>query len=552
MPGSRRARRVPRALPVRAAAGLAVLVLAAAGCGGGDGGGGGPEGVVRASWGDPQHPLEPANTNEVQGGKVLDMIFRGLKRYDPETGEAKNAMAKSITTDDQRTFTVTIEDGWTFSDGTPVTAQSYVDAWNYGAHVDNAQIGSYFFQFIEGYEDVHPADENTEPSADTMSGLEVVDEHTFTVRLTEPFSLWPETLGYAAYAPLPRAFFDDHDAWLDKPVGNGPYRIDSYQRGQSMKLVRNDRYAGDDKPKNDGVELRVYTDNNTAYTDLQAGNLDLIDDVPASQLKNAEQDLGDRYLNQPAGILQTVSFPLYDRDWQGDDGRKLRAGLSMAIDREEITSRIYQDTRTPATDFTSPVLGEAGGYQEGLCGEVCEYHPDRAKELIEEAGGLPGGKVTISSNVDTGSHRQWMDAVCNSINNALDDSDACTVNPVPTFADFRNRVTGHEMTGMFRTGWQMDYPLIQNFLQPLYYTDASSNDSGYSSDRFDELIDEANAADDELAAVDTFKEAERQLVEDLPAIPLWYQNGTAGYSERLSDVRLNPFSVPVFTDIRVS
>jgi ABC-type oligopeptide transport system substrate-binding subunit len=508
--------------------------------------------VVRASWGDPQHPLEPANTNEVQGGKVLDMIFRGLKRYHPESGEAEDAMAESIETEDQQNFTVTIEDGWTFSDGTPVTADSYVDAWNHGAHLDNAQVGSYFFQFIEGYEDVHPADENAQARAETMSGLEVVDEHTFTVRLTEPFSLWPETLGYAAYAPLPRAFFDDHDAWLEKPIGNGPYKIDSYSRSRSMRLSVYEEYQGEDKARNEGVELRVYTDNNTAYTDLQAGNLDLIDDVPASQLQNAENDLGDRYINQPAGIIQTVSFPLYDDAWAGEDGARLRRGLSMAINREEITSRIYHDTRTPASDFTSPVLGDAGGYEEGLCGEVCRYDPDRAKQLIEEAGGLPGGGITLTSNVDTGSHRQWMDAVCNSVNNALDDTGACTVNPVPTFADFRNRVTGQEMTGMFRTGWQMDYPLIQNFLQPLYYTDASSNDSGYSSEEFDGLIDEANSAESEEDAIETFQEAEEVLVQDLPAIPLWYQNGTAGYSERLDDVTLNPFSVPVFTDIKVS
>ncbi|WP_052851546.1 peptide ABC transporter substrate-binding protein [Streptomyces avicenniae] len=527
------------------------LSLTATACGSTPADAGAGDRVVRASWGDPQHPLEPANTNEVQGGKVLDMIFRGLKRYDPKTGKAKNAMAESITTDDQQNFTITLKKGWKFSDGTPVTAASYVDAWNYGANAKNAQVSSYFFQFIDGYDAVHPADEDAEPTADTLSGLAVKDEHTFTVRLSEPFSLWPETLGYAAYSPLPQSFFDDHDAWLDKPVGNGPYRIDSYRPSQSMKLVKNKHFAGADKPKNDGVELRVYTDNNTAYTDLQAGNIDLVDDIPASQLANAENDLGDRFINQPAGIIQTVSFPLYDEDWQGADAAKLRKGLSMAINRKEITSKLYHDTRTPATDFTSPVLGKDGGYKKGLCGEACTYDPDRARELIEEAGGLPGGKITITSNVDTGSHRQWMDAVCNSINNALDKSKACTVNPVATFADFRNRVSGHKMTGMFRTGWQMDYPLIQNFLQPLYYTDGSSNDSGYSSSRFDDLVNRANAASDEGEAIGLFQDAERQLAKDLPAIPLWYQNGTGGFSDRLSDVRLNAFSVPVFTDIKV-
>jgi ABC-type oligopeptide transport system substrate-binding subunit len=315
-----------------------------------------------------------------------------------------------------------------------------------------------------------------------------------------------------------------------------------------MKLSVYKKYKGQNKAQNDGVELKVYTDNNTAYTDLQAGNLDIVDDIPATQLANAKQDLNGRYINQPAGIIQTVSFPLYQKQWQGEDARKIRMGLSMAINRKQITQKIYHGTRTPATDLTSPVLGKEGGYRKGLCGDTCTYDPKKAKQLIESAGGLPGGKITITSNVDTGSHRQWMEAACNSINNALGDNHACTVNPVPTFAKFRQQVSGKKMTGMFRTGWQMDYPLIQDFLQPIYYTDASSNDSGYSNPKVDSLIDKANAS---ATPVDTFVDAEKIILHDLPSIPLWYQNGTAGYSDRVSNVKLNPFSVPVFTDITV-
>ncbi|WP_461015401.1 peptide ABC transporter substrate-binding protein [Streptomyces daliensis] len=536
---------------VTGAVGCAAIVLAAAGCGGGGGGGGDTgtqDGVVRAFWTDPQNPIEPANTNEVQGGKVLDMTFRGLKRYDPDTGKAENAVAESIETSDQRNFTVKLEKGWKFSDGTPVTAKSFVDAWNYGALVTNKQVNSYFFEYIEGYEDVHP--EKGKPKAKKLSGLKAEDKHTFTVKLNQKFSLWPETLGYAAYAPLPEKFFEDHDGWLEKPVGNGPYKVDSYTKGQSMKLSRNGKYAGPDKPKNKGVELKVYTDQNTGYTDLQAGNLDVVDELPAAQLKNAKKDLDGRYINQPAGILQTVSLPLYKKQWKGEKALLVRRGLSMAINREEVTEKIYHGTRKPATDLTSPVLKAAGGYKAGLCGETCTYNPKKARQLIKQGGGLPGGKITLTSNVDTGSHQQWMEAVCNSINDTLGKSSACSVNPVPTFGEFRKNIAGKKMKGLFRTGWQMDYPLIQNFLQPLYYTDASSNDSGYSSSTVDKLMDEANAAQ-ESAAIAKFQEAEKQVLRDLPAIPLWYQNGNAGYSDRVSGVRLNPFSVPVFTDIKV-
>ncbi|MFD3476788.1 ABC transporter substrate-binding protein [Streptomyces sp. NPDC058695] len=528
------------------------VALAATACGGGSdsgGSGGDGSGIVRSSWGDPQNPLEPANTNEVQGGKVLDMVFRGLKRYNPKTGAAEDMLADKIETTDSVNFKITVKDGWTFSNGEKVTAKSFVDAWNYGADLKNNQKNAYFFGQIDGYDKVHP-DSGT-PSATSLSGLKVTGPLTFSVKLSQKFSLWPDTLGYAAFAPLPKAFFDDHDAWVSKPVGNGPYTIDSYTKGSQMSLRKWDAYPGTDKAQNGGVDLKVYTDNNTAYTDLTAGNLDLVDDVPASQLKNVEADLSGRYINSPAGIIQTLAFPFYDPAWNKADSDKVRKGLSMAINRKQITETIFQKTRTPATDWTSPVLGKDGGFQDGLCGDGCDYNPTEAKKLVQEGGGIPGGQVKIGYNADTGSHKEWVDAVCNSINNALGNDKACVGLPTGTFADFRNKITQKKMTGPFRAGWQMDYPLIQNFLQPLYYTNASSNDGKWSNKEFDKLVDQANAESDRAKAVKIFQQAEGVVRDNMAAIPLWYQNGSAGYSDKVSNVALNPFSVPVYNEIKV-
>ncbi|MGX1674169.1 peptide ABC transporter substrate-binding protein [Streptomyces sp. NPDC055400] len=530
----------------------AAVALAATACGGGgDGGGSGGDGsgIVRSSWGDPQNPLEPANTNEVQGGKVLDMVFRGLKRYNAKTGAAEDMLADKIETTDSVNFKITVKDGWTFSNGEKVTAKSFVDAWNYGADLKNNQKNAYFFGQIDGYDKVHP-DSGT-PSATSLSGLKVTGPLTFSVKLNQKFSLWPDTLGYAAFAPLPKSFFDDHDAWVSKPVGNGPYTIDSYTKGSQMSLRKWDAYPGTDKAQNGGVDLKVYTDNNTAYTDLTAGNLDLVDDVPASQLKNVKADLSGRYINSPAGIIQTLAFPFYDPAWNKADSDKVRKGLSMAINRKQITETIFQKTRTPASDWTSPVLGKDGGFQDGLCGDGCDYNPAEAKKLVQEGGGIPGGQVKIGYNADTGSHKEWVDAVCNSINNALGNDKACVGLPTGTFADFRNKITQKKMTGPFRAGWQMDYPLIQNFLQPLYYTNASSNDGKWSNKEFDKLVDQANAESDRAKAVKIFQQAEGVVRDNMAAIPLWYQNGSAGYSDKVSHVALNPFSVPVYNEIKV-
>ncbi|CAM5460650.1 MULTISPECIES: peptide ABC transporter substrate-binding protein [Streptomyces] len=524
----------------------ATVALAGAGCGGG----GQDPSVVRASWGDPQNPVEPANTTDVQGGKVLDLAFRGLKRYNPRTAVAENMVAESVESPDARNFTVKLKPGWSFSNGEKVTARSFVDAWNYGALVSNRQLGAPFFSYVEGYEEVHPEGEGSKPAARTMRGLKVKDELTFTVRLNQKFGLWPEMLGYSAFLPLPRSFFTDHDAWLAKPVGNGPYAVQSYAKGGIMRLRTWKDYPGPDKAKNGGVDLQVYTDNDTAYTDLMAGNLDLVDDVPASQLKHVQKDLQGRYINQPAGIIQTLSFPMYEKGWAKPGTEKVRRGISMAINRPAITRQIFRGTRTPATDWTAMALGEHGGYQAGLCGAACTYDPAAARKLVDEGGGLPGGSMKVTYNADTGSHKLWVDALCNSVNRALG-RHVCDGSPMGTFADYRSKVSAKKMSGPFRAGWQMDYPLIQTFLQSQYFTGASSNDSGWSNKEFDRLVSSANAESDVGRVNATYHRAERILAREMPAIPLWYQNGSGGYTDRVGHVALNPFSVPVYDQITI-
>lgn len=535
------------------AVGAIAIALAATACSSGSSssgsGSGNASGVVNAWWGDPQNPLEPANTNEVNGGAVLGMIMTGLVQYDPKTSKAENAVADTITSTDQQNWTVKLKTGWKFSDGTPVTAKSFVDAWNYGALSTNKQVNNSFFGYIDGFDAVAPATGN--PTAKTMTGLKVVNDSTFTVKLTQKFSTWPQTLGYTAYFPLPASFYTDHAAYLNKPIGNGSYKIDSWTKSQQMKLVPNPSYTGTNKPKNGGVNLKVYTDTNAAYADLQSGNLDIDNGLSNAALKTVKNDLNGRFINEPAGIIQTMSFPMYQANWNTAGAKLVRQGISMAIDRATITKQIFNDTRTPATDWTSPVLQEAGGFKEGLCGDACTYNPTKAKALIAQGGGIPGGQLTISYNAD-GPHKEWVDAVCNSVNNALGNTKACVGKPVGTFADFRNQVTTKQETGAFRTGWQMDYPLIQDFLQPLYTTTGGSNDSKYSSPAFDALVNKANAEPDATTAVNDFRSAEQILVTDMPAIPLWYQNGTVGWSSKVANVALDPFSVPVYTDITVN
>src|SRR5690606_33540040 len=92
------------------------------------------EAITVANGSEPQNALIPTNTNEVGGGKILDSILAGLVYYDAE-GTAHNDVAESIEQVDPTKYAITLEEGWTFTNGDPVTAHSFVDAWNFGAQL---------------------------------------------------------------------------------------------------------------------------------------------------------------------------------------------------------------------------------------------------------------------------------------------------------------------------------------------------------------------------------------------------------------------------------
>lgn len=529
-----------------AVVGAAALALVLSACGGDDDGGDGDGeasgggGSVTIRGCNPQNPLIPGDTGETCGGDVLDQVFSKLVRYDPETAEPHNDIAESIESEDNQTWTITLKEGWTFHDGTDITAQSFVDAWNWVAYGPNGAYNQYFFEPFQGYDDVAGEfDENGEfvegsATSETMSGLEVVDDRTFTVALKEPRGTFPLMVGYTAFSPLPEAFFEDPEAFGEAPIGSGPFQFDSWDRNVAMELSAYDDYAGERTPQIDSATFRIYEDDNAAYNDLQANQLDIMPQLPTSALAGEayQNDLSDRYSERETGVIQTVTFAPESVSPELANPQ-LRQAISMAIDRESIIEEIFAGIREPATGWVAPTVD---GYSPGACGEYCEYNPEQAEDLFNEAGGYDG-TLTLSYNGDA-DHQGWVDATCNSIRNTL--GVECNGAPEVDFATFRTKIGAREMPGMFRTGWQMDYPSAENFLVPLYKTGASSNDGDYSNPEFDALVDEAATKEGEEAS-ELYNEAERLLAEEMTAIPMWYYKVISGYSTNVENVQITPF-----------
>ena len=498
------------------------LILAA--CGGDSGDEAGGKAVITVYGTPPQNPLIPTATNEVGGGDPIQNLYAGLVAYNAD-GSTVNEVAESIDSEDSKTWTVKLKD-WKFTDGTTVTADSFVKAWNYGANPENKQLNNYFFYPLEGTDEVG----NTTKGAKTVSGLKVLDDKTFTITLKEPESDFPLRLGYSAYFPVPDSAYGSDGKitkeYGDRPIGNGPYMLSKtgYEHNKQIAMVPNPDYTGSHKPKNGGLTFKFYTSPDAAYSDVQAGNLDVLDEVPPSALQELAKDTSVKSYNEPGSNFSSITIPERLPHFDGEEGNLRRQAISMAIDRKEICDKIFFGARTPAADFTSPLLD---GWTENVEGnEVLTHDDTKAKQLWADANKISPwtGKFQLAYNTDGAGNKEYSEAVANQLKNTLGIDASPKV--YPTFDELRKDVTDRTIKTAFRTGWQADYPSMLNYLGPIYATGAGSNDGDYSNKKFDDLVTQAaKAKGDERYKL--IGEAQTVLFKDLPAIPLWYQNAVA-------------------------
>ncbi|RBP99581.1 ABC transporter substrate-binding protein, partial [Bifidobacterium xylocopae] len=196
------------------------------------------------------------------------------------------------------------------------------------------------------------------------------------------------------------------------------------------------------------------------------------------------------------------------------------------------------------------------GYSRDLKGsDVLKYNPKKAKELWAQADRIaPWGADDVfkmAYNSD-GGHKEIYDALANSIKNSL--GIKAEGNPQPTFNEFRNNVVQRKFTdSAFRSGWQPDYPSPEDYLKPNYTTAAAdgngSNDGDYKNPKFDELLARASSAKSVDAANKLFQQAEEVLLEDLPAVPLYYANSKGIAAKGIHGFSFNWQGIPDYASM---
>ncbi|MEV6277979.1 ABC transporter substrate-binding protein [Nocardia sp. NPDC051832] len=488
------------------------------------------DGLVTVNGGEPQNPLVPGNTNENQGGRVIDRLFAGLKYYDAN-GVPHDEMAEKIETTDRKNYKITIKPDWKFTDGTTVKAKNFVDAWNYTALGTNGQLQSYVFTPILGFDEVSAE----KPTAQTMKGLKVVDDRTFTVELQFPSIDFEIGLGYAPFYPLPDAAFKDIKAYGEAPIGNGPYKFKTWEHNVKIEVEPNPDYPGGRPAKNKGLRFVHYQSFDTAYADLQAGNLDALDTIPPSALATYKQDLGDRAITKPTAQNQHIGVQSNVPHFSGEEGVLRRKAISMSINREQIAEKIFSGTRNPARDFTASTLPGFNGNLPGS--EVTKYNPEEAKKLWAQADAISpwSGTYEIAYNSD-GGHQEWIEAVANSVKNIL--GIEAVGAPYATFRDIRALITGRTIGKAFRYGWQGDYPTMMQFLTANYYSYSGTNNVDYKNPELDKLFDAALAAATLEESYKIIAQAQTLMFRDMVDIPVFDYVANAGRSDKVRKAEL--------------
>ncbi|MFI0486968.1 ABC transporter substrate-binding protein [Actinomadura sp. 9N215] len=513
-------------------AGLAAVALAASlglsACGGDDAGA--SDGTFTAGHSEPDH-LVPANTTSSYAFDVISELFDNLMTLD-RAGKAVPLAAESVTSDDQKVWTIKVKPGQKFHNGEPLTAQSFADAWNNASYGPNAMAANEYFSYIKGHKELNPEDENAKPETDTLSGVEVADQSTLKVTLTDPFSQFPQLLTYPAYAPMPKAGLKDLKAFDDHPIGNGPYKMDgTWERNKQIKLVAFAGYTGPRKPQNKGVTWKSYSSADTAYTDLRAGRIDVLQTIPSAKVPEAKRLLRDRFLPRKMGTIDYLGFPLWDKRFASAD---LRRAISMSIDRQGINKAVYNGDYIPA-DSLLPAIIE--GHRPNACGELCTYNPSKARDLFGKAGGFKGTLELYFSNAQP-TYAQWMRIVANSLRENLGIQDI-QFRQVPA-SDYFSMLRERKEKGPYRQNWEADYPSAQNYLENMWTS--ANNRMGWTNKEFDDLIAKANRTADPREGIGFYNRAEDIAIREMPMIPLWTWAGQGGRSQNVDDVTITPYS----------
>lgn len=486
--------------------------------------------------------IDPYNAQENQGTAVVRSTFDGLVTWDWATNEPVALAAADLPTvsEDGLTYTFTLREGMKFHNGDPVDAASFKRGWERLADSTMAspsEIG-YHLAPVAGYAEMAAGD------ADEISGLVAVDDLTFQVTLTAPMADFVAVCCHPGLVPVPEAALEDPASFLEQPIGNGPFKLDEpWQHNQYILASKFEDYYGE-APQIDGVYFSIQADPDTAYREFQAGNIDFAS-IPTGQIQDNIDQYGqsdDGFTVTPGKqVLTGTELSTYYLVVNLNDPTladpAVRHAISLAIDRQAIVDTLFEGTRKAANSIMPLSIDD----NEQNIWTYCTHDPEQAKQILTDAGYADGDvSVTLNYNGD-GGHEDIM----SSIQADLEAVGITCTQDTTEWATYLNNLSAGNFS-LARLGWTADYPTMDNFLYPNFYSTADNNYGPYNNPEVDAALDAARQIQDEEERKAAYRAICAQIGEDLPVIPIMFYAHNYVGSNRLASFNYDAQTIPHF------
>lgn len=465
--------------------------------------------ILRVASEDPQVPLDmQLNTYSIIM-KVTDNVTESLLTTNAEGKLEPTLLAEMPTlSEDKLTYSFTLKDGVKFHNDAPLTSADV--KYSLERMVKKLKMSS-LLEKVEGYEAFFNGE------AEELTGIVVVDDTHFEIHMSEVYTPFLSALSTPYCAIYPEEACEAAgDNWgMTELYGTGPFKLVSYQTGVGVELAKNENYHGGDV-KLDGIKYTFIDDPNTGVLEYQKGNIDVVYMDSALYPTYANGELKDElYSFNPYGGYY-LSFNVKDIP-----EAKVREALTYAVDRKALCDSVLFGTASPASSFL----------QKGLIGAVddaeqFDYNPEKAKELLAEAGYPDGYDLRITVNtkyptsvtIGTAVQAQMKEAGIN-----------VEVEQVDSAAWTDMKKNGGVTCGI--GNWYVDYNDPDSMLYPVSDGRTDLNSMFWHNDEFKQLMIDGVQTDDEAQRQEIYAKADDILTHKEFAVAMLY-NETLFYLKK--------------------
>ena len=457
--------------------------------------------------------IDPQLIEETAGGHVARQVFEGLLTQNAD-GTLRPGVATEWSSDDNRVWTFTLRDDARWSNGEPVTAQDFVYAWRRAADPATASEYAWYVELTQMENAAEIVAGEMEPSE---LGVRAVDDHTLEVTLNQPLPYFPQMAVHYTLMPSPQvtieAFGSDWTA-PENIVSNGAYVLTDIAVNEFFRLEKNPEYWDADNVIIEEVTGYVINDANQALSRFQAGEFDMMDDLPAGSYPTLEEESPDVAHAVPRLCSYYYTINQSESGHEALKDPRVRKALSYAINRDVIVDQVLKAGQAPAYSFTHWATADFELPEIDYAQLTQQDRMEQARSLLEEAGYGPDNPLELDLIYNTSENHRQIATVVSQMWKPLGVNVTLSNYEWQSYLDIR----GQQNFDLARSAWCGDYNEASTFLD-LLTTRNANNDGKYDNPDYDALLTEAAQADDPQPL---YTQAEEILAEDMAIIPVYH------------------------------